>query len=88
MGKNSKSPRPQGQIKKFIGPYQITWTFVDTTENVMELEEDVSIAGEEKTYLSYFLIPPGSDGTDINEPLRARTRDILLERIAYWQNKQ
>ena len=83
MGKNSKSPRPQGQIKKFIGPYQITWTFVDD-----ELEEDVSIAGSEKTYLSYFIIPPGSDGTDINEPLRARARDILLERIAYWQNKQ
>jgi hypothetical protein len=71
MGKNSKSPRPQGQIKKFIGPYQITWT---ESDNV--LEEDVSIAGEEKTFLNYFITTPD----DIN--------DLLLERIAYWQNKQ
>jgi hypothetical protein len=82
MGKNSKSPRPQGQIKKFIGPYQITWTFVDDQLEESDashslLEEDVAIYGSEKTYLSYFIIPPGSDGTD-----------ILLERIAYWQNKQ
>lgn len=61
-----------GQIKKFIGPYQITWTMEDD-----QLEEDISIAGEEKTFLNYFPIPPGSDGVD-----------ILLERIAYWQNKQ
>lgn len=61
-----------GQIKKFIGPYQITWTFVDD-----QLEEDVTVAGEEKTYLNYFPIPPGDNGTN-----------ILLERIAYWQNKQ
>ena len=72
MGQDSKSPGPQGQIKKFIGPYQITWTMEDH-----ELEEDVSIAGEEKTFLNYFPIPPRSDGVD-----------ILLERIAYWQNKQ
>lgn len=71
MGKNSKSPGPQGQIKKFIGPYQITWTMEDH-----EMEEDVSVAGEEKTFLNYFPIPPGSDGVD-----------LLLERIAYWQNK-
>ena len=63
MGKNSKSPRPQGQIKKFIGPYQITWTFVndeleefDPADGAAALEEDVSIAGSEKTYLSYFII--------------------------------
>ena len=71
-----------GQIKKFIGPYQITWTFVDNEleESSKEhslLEEDVAIYGSEKTYLNYFPIPPGSDGVD-----------ILLERIAYWQNKQ
>ena len=89
MGKNSKNPRPQGQIKKFIGPYQITWTFVDneleesskehnfSVDGASTLEEDVAIAGSEKTYLNYFPIPPGSDGVD-----------ILLERIAYWQNKQ
>lgn len=71
MGKNSKSPHPQGQIKKFIGPYQITWTELDNM-----LEEDVSIAGEEKTFLNYFITTPD----DIN--------DLLLERIAYWQNKQ
>ena len=59
------------QVKKFIGPYQITWT-----ENDNVLEEDVSIAGEEKTYLNYFITTPD----DINE--------LLLERIAYWQNKQ
>ena len=63
MGKNSKSPRPQGQIKKIIGPYQITWTFVndeleefDPADGAAALEEDVSIAGSEKTYLSYFII--------------------------------
>ena len=84
MGKNSKNPRPQGQIKKFIGPYQITWTFVndeleefDPADGAAALEEDVAIYGSEKTYLSYFIIPPGSDGVD-----------ILLERIAYWQNKK
>lgn len=73
-----------GKIKKFIGPYQITWTFVDdeleeeiSVDGASALEEDVTIHGSEKTYLNYFLIPPGSDGTD-----------ILLERIAYWQNKQ
>nr|DAS77417.1 MAG TPA: hypothetical protein [Caudoviricetes sp.] len=72
-----------GQIKKFIGPYQITWTMEDheleeSTGSVHSfLEEDVTVAGEEKTYLNYFPIPPGSDGVD-----------ILLERIAYWQNKQ
>lgn len=80
MGKNSKSPRPQGQIKKFIGPYQITWTFVND-----ELEEDVSIAGSEKTYLNYFLIPPGSDGVGMGMSAAVQ---LLLERIAYWQNKQ
>ena len=71
-----------GQIKKFIGPYQITWTMEDDQleERAIAhsfLEEDVSVAGEEKTYLNYFSIPPGSDGVD-----------LLLERIAYWQNKQ
>lgn len=63
--------RTPTQVKKFIGPYQITWT---ESDNV--LEEDVSIAGEEKTYLNYFITTPD----DIN--------DLLLERIAYWQNKQ
>lgn len=72
-----------GQIKKFIGPYQITWTMEDheleeSTRSVHSfLEEDVTVAGEEKTYLNYFPIPLGSDGVD-----------ILLERIAYWQNKK
>lgn len=60
------------QVKKFIGPYQITWTELDNM-----LEEDVSIAGEEKTYLNYFVVSPVDS---INE--------LLLERIAYWQNKQ
>lgn len=78
MGQISKNSDPQGQIKKFIGPYQITWTFEEESSKGSNLlEEDVSIAGEEKTYLNYFPIPPGSDGVD-----------ILLERIAYWQNKQ
>jgi len=63
--------RTPTQVKKFIGPYQITWT---ESDNV--LEEDVSIAGEEKTFLNYFITTPD----DIN--------DLLLERIAYWQNKQ
>lgn len=68
-----------GQIKKFIGPYQITWTMEDheLEDGTASLEEDVSIAGEEKTFLNYFPIPPGSDGVD-----------ILLERIAYWQNRK
>lgn len=60
------------QVKKFIGPYQITWT---ESDNGHLLEEDVSIAGEEKTFLNYFITTPDA----INE--------LLLERIAYWQNK-
>lgn len=90
MGKNSKSPHPQGQIKKFIGPYQITWTFVDDQLEESDashslLEEDVAIYGSEKTYLNYFLIPPGSDGVGMGMSAAVQ---LLLERIAYWQNKQ
>ena len=92
MRKNSKSPRPQGQIKKFIGPYQITWTFVDdeleeeiSVDGASALEEDVTIHGSEKTYLNYFLIPPGSDGVGMGMSAAVQ---LLLERIAYWQNKQ
>lgn len=59
------------QVKKFIGPYQITWTMEDH-----QLEEDVTVAGEEKTFLNYFITTPD----DINE--------LLLERITYWQNKE
>ena len=64
--------RTPTQVKKFIGPYQITWTELDNM-----LEEDVSIAGEEKTYLNYFVVSPVD-----------RINELLLERIAYWQNKQ